>query len=121
MKKLLLNILLIGAILATVHRISSIETNDNWIYLYDSNGYMYKTLSTSDVGKVIGYSATFFVSRNGHWIYMYNSEGKRYKTLSYSYVGDVLGVSEDSFTSRNGNWVYTWDSRGKRIHIRAAR
>ena len=103
------------------HRISSVENNGSWVYMYDDNGRKYKTLSASTVGEVKGFSATFFVSRNGSWVYLFDSEGKKYKTLSYSTVGDVTGVAGDTFTSRNGNWIYTWDKNGKKIRSRSAR
>ena len=107
--------------LSNQHKISSVENHGSWVYMYDQNGNRYKTLSTSSVGEVMGYSSTFFVSRNGSWIYLYDSEGRRYKTMSYSTVGDVTGVAGDTFTSRNGSWIYTWDKDGRRIKTRSAR
>ena len=121
MSRFLISLAVVGALLSSTHRIASVETSGNWIYMYDDSGNRYKTLSVSSVGEVLGYSSTFFVSRNGSWVYLYDSEGKRYKTLSYSSVGDVIGVGGDTFTSRNGSWVYTWDSQGKKINTRAAR
>ena len=109
------------AVLAGAHKISSVETSDSWVYMYDDSGHRYKTLSASSVGEVKGFSANFFVSQNGNWIYLYDSEGQRYKTLSVSSVGEVTGVSGETFTSRNGSWVYTWDKDGKKINTRAAR
>ena len=79
------------ALMATTHKISSVETSGSWVYRYDEKGTRYKTLSASSVGEVKGYSSTFFVSKNGSWIYLYDSEGRRYKTMSYSSVGDVTG------------------------------
>ena len=101
--------------------ISSMEQSDSWVYLYNAKGRQYKTLSTSSVGTVIGYSSSFFVSENGNWIYLYDSEGRRYKTLSKSSVGDVIGVAGDTFTSRSGNWIYTWNKEGKKISTRSSR
>ena len=108
------------AMLAGAHKISSVETSGNWVYLYDDTGHRYKTLSASSVGEVKGYSSEFFVSQNGSWIYLYNSEGQRYKTLSASSVGEITGVAGNTFTSRNGAWIYTWSRDGKRIKTRAA-
>lgn len=101
--------------------LSNVETNGSWIYLYNENGKRFKTLSTSTVGTVLGFSSQFFVSRNGSWIYLWDADGRRYKTMSVSTVGDVIGVAGNTFTSRNGSWIYTWDSQGKRINTRAAR
>ena len=109
------------ALMATTHKISSVETSGSWVYMYDEKGTRYKTLSTSSVGEVKGYSSTFFVSKNGSWIYLYDSEGRRYKTMSYSSVGDVTGVAGETFTSRNGSWVYTWSKDGKKLSTRAVR
>ena len=107
--------------LSNPHKISSVENHGSWIYMYDQKGNRYKTLSANSVGDVMGYSATFFVSRNGSWIYLFDSEGRRYKTMSYSTVGDVIGVAGDTFTSRNGSWIYTWDKDGRKISTRAFR
>lgn len=101
-------------------QISSVETTGSWIYIYNSKGQRYKTLSSSTVGTVKGYSSTFFVSENGSWIYIWDSEGKRIQTMSKSTVGEVMGVAGDTFTSRNGSWIYTWDKTGKRINTRSA-
>lgn len=101
-------------------QISSVETSGSWVYIYNAKGQKYKTLSTSTVGTVMGYSSSFFVSQNGSWIYLWDSEGRKYKTLSKSTVGDVMGVAGDTFTSRNGSWIYTWDKEGKKINTRSA-
>lgn len=117
-----LHILIVAlALLAGAHKISSVETNGSWIYMYDASGHRYRTLSVSNVGEVKGYSSEFFVSQNGSWIYLYNSEGQRYRTLSASSVGQVTGVSGETFTSRNGGWIYTWSKDGKKINTRSAR
>ena len=122
MKKLLLILALaMGAGTMAAEQISSVETNGSWVYLYNSKGKRYKTLSTSSVGQILGYSSTFFVSQSGSWIYLFDSEGKKYKTMAKSSVGDVIGVAGDTFTSRSGSWIYTWDSNGKKINTRAAR
>lgn len=118
MMKILSFALLAAAIASGAHRISSVENNGNWVYMYDDTGRKYKSLSYSSVGDVMGFSATFFVSRNGNWIYLFDSEGKKYKSLSYSSLGDVIGVAGDTFTSRKGGWIYTWDKNGKKIKSR---
>lgn len=97
-----------------------IEQNETWVYMYDGYGNRYQTLPTSNVGTVMGYSSSFFVSRNGSWIYLYDSNGNRYKTLPYSSVGDVIGVTEKTFISRNGSWIILWNNRGDKIDWKAA-
>ena len=105
----------------SAEEISSVETSGSWVYLYNSKGSKYRTLSVSSVGTVLGYSSSFFVSENGSWIYLYDSDGKKYKTLSKSSVGTVTGVAGNTFTSRSGSWIYTWDKNGKKINTRSAR
>ena len=122
MKKIILSILLaMFGFSSKAEQISSVETSGSWIYMYDSKGKKYKTLSASSVGIVKGYSSSFFVSENGSWIYLWDSEGKKIKTLSKSSVGDVTGVAGDTFTSRSGSWIYTWDKDGRKINTRSAR
>lgn len=101
-------------------QISDVENNGSWVYIYDSNGKKYKTLSASTVGTVVGFSSNFFVSENGSWIYLWDADGKKYHTMSKSTVGTVIGVAGNTFTSRNGNWIYTWDKDGKKINTRYA-
>ena len=121
MKKLLLIILLgMFGMSSKAEQISSVETSGSWIYIYNSQGKKYKTLSVSTVGTVMGYSSSFFVSQNGSWIYLWNSEGKKIKTMSKSTVGEVIGVAGDTFTSKNGSWIYTWNKEGKKINTRTA-
>ena len=121
MKKLLLIFLLaLFGMTSKAEQISNIETSGSWIYIYNSQGKKYKTMSVSTVGAVVGYSSSFFVSQNGSWIYLWNSEGKKIKTMSKSTVGEVIGVAGDSFTSKNGNWIYTWNKEGKKINTRSA-
>lgn len=124
MKKILFSLLLLIGAAGTLaaEEISSIDSTGSWIYLYNSKGQKYKTLSVSSVGTVVGYSSTFFVSvsSSGSWIYMYDADGKRYQTLSSSSVGDVIGVAGNTFTSRKGGWIYTWDKDGKKINTRSA-
>lgn len=121
MKKLILVIFMaFGFFSGYSQQISSIEQSGSWVYLYNEKGTKYKTLSTSSVGTVVGYSSSFFVSQSGSWIYLYDAEGKRYKTMSKSSVGDVIGVAGNTFTSRSGSWIYTWDKDGKKINTRSA-
>ena len=121
MKKLLLFFLLaMFGLSSKAEQISSVETNGSWIYIYNSQGKKYKTLSVSTVGTVMGYSSSFFVSQNGNWIYLWDSEGKKINTMSKSTVGDVIGVAGDTFTSKNGSWIYTWNKDGKKINTRSA-
>lgn len=122
MKKFFLIVLLaMSGLSSKAEQISSIDTKGSWIYLYNSQGKKYKTLPSSSVGTVVGYSSSFFVSQNGSWIYLWNPEGKKYKTMSKSTVGVVIGVAGDTFTSKNGSWIYTWDKNGKKINTRSSR
>ena len=105
---------------AFAEEISMVETTPSWIYLYNAKGSKYRSLSASSVGKVLGYSSSFFVAENGSWIYLYDASGKRYRSLSKSSVGEVIGVSGDTFTSRSGSWIYTWSKDGKKISSRSA-
>lgn len=121
MKKILL-LFLLGMLgfSSKAEQISSVETSGSWVYLYNSQGKRFKTLSSSSVGKILGYSSSFFVSESGSWIYLWDSEGKKYKTLSKSSVGEVTGVAGNTFTSKCGSWIYTWDKEGKKINTRSA-
>ena len=121
MRKFLLALMIaLGIGVMAAEQISSVEQSGSWVYLYNSKGSKYKTLSSSSVGTVVGYSSTFFVSQSGSWIYLYDADGRKYKTLSKSSVGDVTGVAGDTFTSRYGNWIYTWSRDGKKINTRSA-
>ena len=121
MKKIIFIILLtMFGLSSKAEQISSVETNGSWVYIYNSKGQKYKTLSSSTVGTVLGYSANFLVTQNGSWIYLWDPDGKKIQTLSKSTVGDVIGVAGDTFTSKNGSWIYTWDKNGKKINTRYA-
>lgn len=102
-------------------QISSIDVTPSWVYLYNSQGRKYKTLSVSTVGEVMGYSSSIIVTRKGSWYYIYDADGRKVGTMSQSTVGDVIGVAGDTFTSRKGSWIYTWDKSGKKINTRPAR
>lgn len=125
MKKKYLGVILllfgIFSVNVMAETISSIETTGSWVYLYNAKGSKYKSLSTSSVGTVVGYSSTFFVAESGSWIYLYDADGKRYKSMSKSSVGEIIGVAGDTFTSRLGPWIYTWSKDGKKLSSRAAR
>lgn len=122
MKKLLILFLLaMFGLSSKAEQISNVETNGSWVYLYNTKGKKYKTLSSSSVGNVKGFSSSFFVSQNGSWIYLWDSEGRKYKTLSKSNVGEIIGVAGDTFTSKNGSWIYTWNKEGKKINTRSSR
>lgn len=119
-KLILLTILTLTGLFMRAEQISNVETSGSWVYLYNSEGKKYKTLSTSTVGIIKGFSSNIFVSENGSWIYVWNTEAKKITTLAKSSVGDVIGVAGDTFTSRNGSWVYTWNKEGKKINTRSA-
>lgn len=122
MRKFLVALLLMaGTAGVLAEKISDIQVSRSWVYLYNDKGRCYKTLSTSSVGTLVGYSADFFVSESPSWVYLYDSDGKRYKTLSKSSVGEVIGVAGRTFTSRSGSWIYTWDMEGRKINTRSAR
>ena len=124
MKKLILTLILAVAMTGAIYaeQIASIDQTNTWVYLYNAKGSKYKTLSTSSVGWVVGYSSTIFVSvsESGTWVYIYDADGRRLKTMSRSTVGDVIGVAGNTFTSRNGSWIYTWDKDGRKISTRSA-
>ena len=121
MKKFIVFILLaMFGLYSKAEQISSVETSGSWVYIYNSQGKKYKSMSVSTVGTVLGYSSTFFVSQNGSWIYLWDAEGKKITSISKSTVGEVLGVAGDTFTSKNGNWIYTWNKDGKKVNSRSA-
>lgn len=122
MKKLLLSLtLLLSGLTLQAQSISHIETTKAWYYIYDQDGKMIKTLSTSQ-GELKGYSSTFYIIRQGTAFYItYDVNGKRLHTFGVGSVGEILSVSGDTFTSRNGAWIYTWRKEGKKINTRAAK
>ena len=117
---LVASFLISSSMIGFAEQISDIETNGSWVYLYNAQGKKYKTMSSSTIGTVKGFSSSFFVSQNGSWIYIWDADGKKITTMSVSTVGDVIGVAGDTFTSRNGSWIYTWNKNGKKINTRAA-
>ena len=73
----------LGLMMVTnAHQISGFERSGSRIYMFDEHGKKYKTLSASTIGEVMGYSATFFVSRNGSWVYLWDRNGKKINTRS---------------------------------------
>lgn len=99
-------------------QIAMVENSGSWVYLYNSQGRKYKSLSASSVGQVVGFSSSIFVSVKGSWIYVYDADGKKITSMSVSTVGDVIGVAGDTFTSKKGNWIYTWSKEGKKLGSR---
>lgn len=122
MKKLLLFIVLLLSVAnLQAQSISHIETTKAWCYIYDQDGKIIKTLSTSQ-GELKGYSSTFYIIKQGTAFYItYDVSGKRLHTFIVGSVGEILAVSGDTFTSRNGAWIYTWNKEGKKISTRAAK
>ena len=64
------------------HSISSVETRNGWVYMYDETGRKYQTISESSVGEVIGVAGDTFTSRNHGWIYTWSKEGRKINTRS---------------------------------------
>ena len=121
MKKILFYLLLAVASLPVMaDQIASLEQTASWVNLYNAQGRKYKSLSTSSVGRVVGYSSSIFISETQSWIYIYDSDGRKIKTMSRSTVGDIIGVAGDTFTSRSGSWIYTWSKDGRKIGTRSA-
>ena len=118
MKKIVFGFILMFSLNVFGEQISTINQNGNWINLYNHSGKKYKTLSTSSVGTLVGYSSNFFITEHGNWIYLYNSDGRKYKTLSKSSVGNVIGVGGNTFTTIKGEWIYVYDESGNKIHTR---
>lgn len=122
MKKLVLFIVLLLSVAnLQAQSISHIETTKNWYYIYDQDGKIIKTLSTSQ-GELKGYSSTFYIIKQGSAFYVtYDVNGKRLHTFGVASVGEILAVSGDTFTIRLGVWIYTWSKDGKKICTRAAK
>jgi hypothetical protein len=114
-------VLLLSASSLQAQSISHIETTKSWYYIYDQNGKIIKTLSTSQ-GELAGYSSSFYIIKQRTAFYItYDVSGKRLYTFSAGTVGEIVSVSGDTFTSRNGAWIYTWSKDGKKISTRAAK
>jgi hypothetical protein len=98
--------------------ISNIEKKGAWYHIYNEKGKKIKSLSNA-IGKLEGFSSTFFIISKGAWYYLYNENGKRYKTLSSS-TGEIISVSGDTFVVRKGSWIHTYNKNGKKIGSRTA-
>ena len=116
-KTIVLIVMLLSVVGLKAQSISYIETTKSWYYVYDQNGKKIKTFSTN-IGELIGYSASIFVVQNGSWIYVYDAKGNKIKTMSESSAGKVLSVTGDTFTTQLGSWIYTWSKDGKKISTR---
>ena len=99
--------------------ISHVETTKSWYHIYDETGKLVKTISISQ-GKLMGYSASFYILKHGSFLMTYDIKGKRLHTFADHEVGEIFSVTGDTFTSRHGSWIYTWSKEGKRISTRAA-
>ena len=121
MRRILIAILLTGALAGWGKTISNIDRNGAWYYIYDEKGKKSKAISANSIGVIKGWCGEFFIAQNGSWIGIYNPEGRKLKTMSKSSIGEVISVSGNTFTTRNGNWIYTYDSTGKKISTRPAR
>jgi hypothetical protein len=97
--------------------ISNIEKKGAWYHIYNEKGKKIKSLSGA-IGKLEGFSSTFFIISKGAWYYLYDENGKRYKTLSSS-TGEIISVSGDTFVVRKGSWIHTYNKNGKKIGSRA--
>lgn len=100
--------------------ISHIETTKSWYHICDETGKLAKTISTSQ-GKLMGYSASFYILKHGSFLMTYDIKGKRLHTFADYEVGEILAVTGDTFTSRRGPWIYTWSKDGQKIKIRASK
>jgi hypothetical protein len=99
--------------------ISNIEKKGSWYHIYNEKGKKFKTLS-ENIGKLEGFSSSFFIVSKGSWYYLYDETGKRYKTLSSS-TGEIISVSGDTFVVRKGSWIHTYNKSGKKVSTRAAK
>lgn len=101
-------------------QISYIKDDGSWYQVYDAQGKKITTVSKQTVGKVVGWSADFFVSLDGSWYKIYDATGKKINTLSKSTIGEVIGVSGNTFTSKDGGWIKIYDKTGKLLSTRSA-
>ena len=121
MKKSLIATWIVLALCAgSFARISDIEKNGSWYYLYDEKGKRYKTMSVASVGELKGHSGTFFIGMNGEWYYFFDEKGNRFMTKSVKEIGTIKSVTNSGFTSRNNGFIYTWDMKGRRTGTRPA-
>ena len=99
-------------------RLSYIDEDISFYYLYDDAGKRSKTLPKS-IGELQGWSATFFVVRQGSLYRIYDAQGKAGKVMPVSSVGKILSVTGDNITSNSGNLIFVWDKNWKKIRTRA--
>lgn len=59
-----------------------VSVNGSWVYLWNSEGKKYHTMSKSGVGEVLGVAGDTFTSRNGGWIYTWERNGKKINVRS---------------------------------------
>jgi len=111
-------ILMLAFTSGMAQQISNVEEKGSWIYIYDETGKKINTQSASSVGRVVGWSAMFWISKKSSWYYLWTPKGRKYKTLSESSIGEIIGVSGSTFTSRKNGWIYTFDKEGKKINTR---
>ncbi|MCM1070904.1 MAG: hypothetical protein NC391_04650 [Alistipes timonensis] len=100
--------------------ISNIEKDGVWYRLYDENGKQYKSVSSSVMGGLKGYSASLVIFQDGAFFHVYDCDLKKLKSCAISTYGEVLSVSGDTFTTKLGNWIYTYDQNGKKINSRVS-
>lgn len=101
--------------------LADIQESNSWIYLYNSNGHRYKTLSASTVGNLVGFCESYFISKNGSWYYFFDDRGNRFLTKSVSEIGEIQSITNNSFVSKKDSWIYTWDKKGNRTGTRPAK
>ena len=118
MKRILFTLIMLLSIAGlNAQKISYIETQGSWHYVYDENGKKVHTISASQ-GQVVAYSESFYLLKNGGWLYSCDARGKKLHTFWADNVGEVLAATGDTFTTRKGNWIYTWDKNGKKLRTR---
>lgn len=120
MRKLSAFLLSIFVTLPLFASISNIEKDEVWYRLYDENGKQYKSVSSSVIGELKGYSASLVIFQDGAFFHVYDCDLKKLKSCAISTYGEVLSVSGDTFTTKLGNWIYTYDKNGKKINSRAS-
>lgn len=98
--------------------ISHIETIKSWYHVYDENGKLTKTISTSR-GELMGYSASFYILKRGSYYMSYDIKGTRLHTFAVHEVGEILTAIGDTITSRRGPRIYIWSKEGRKIKTRA--
>ena len=98
--------------------ISYIEQSSSWIKVYNSNGKLERSISSSN-GHLVGYSSKIFILEGSSWYYIYDDKGNRISSVSKSSVGRIINVVGDTFVSEGNSWIYVYNSRGHRISTRS--